>query len=745
MSLHLLGIRHHGPGSSKHVLDALETIKPDIILIEGPPEGEPMLSWVAHEDMKPPVALLAYVPDDPMQAVFYPFTDFSPEWNAIKYGIQHKIPVRFIDMPLVHKLVKEAPKNPETIENQGSEPVESAPPVESIRRNPISYFSEIAGFDDAEDWWEHQFEMTHHPLEVFEAIANMMTALRVHTPARNDRTEQIREAFMRRGIRTAQREMYSTIVVVCGAWHVPALAEMPTQKDDDALLKSLPKTKVDLTWIPWTSDRLSFESGYGAGVNAPGWYRHCWNHPKDDGSVWLSHSAQVFRAHKTDISSAHIIEAVRLSHALAALRGLSKPGLTEHNESTRTVMCMGDEILMQLIHKDLIVGTDSGQIPEGTPQVPLHRDFDLQCKRFRLKPESGEKLLSLDLREPNDLQKSRLLHRLMVLGVDWGHTQYARGKGTFKEDWNLRWSPEHIIKLIEKAAWGNTIEVACNQYVMHEATQCTQLGQITKLIQKVLPSELPEGVRVVMKRMDELAATTSDTALLMDAFLPLVQVSRYGNVRKTDLDTVVFILETIFYRIAANLPMSCTGIDEEQADTFHVKILEMNSAILLLDDEALKSAWNETIFKILGIQNAAPIIHGCVCKLLSDSKFMDSESTAKAFSKALSTGSDPVYAANWIEGFLKDNATTLILDDTIWDIINDWVATLNQDIFMQVIPLLRRSFAAYTSVEKRKIAEKAKLGTMPKVAMAISTRFDRERGEGVLPVLGRVMGLVLGS
>ena len=28
----------------------------------------------------------------------------------------------------------------------------------------------------------------------------------------------------------------------------------------------------DATWIPWTYDRLSMWSGYGAGVHSPGWY-----------------------------------------------------------------------------------------------------------------------------------------------------------------------------------------------------------------------------------------------------------------------------------------------------------------------------------------------------------------------------------------------------------------------------------------------------------------------------------------
>ena len=57
--------------------------------------------------------------------------------------------------------------------------------------------------------------------------------------------------------------------MICGAWHVPALgAETPAKQDND-LLKGLPKMKVAATWTPWTYANLSSRSGYGAGVTSP--------------------------------------------------------------------------------------------------------------------------------------------------------------------------------------------------------------------------------------------------------------------------------------------------------------------------------------------------------------------------------------------------------------------------------------------------------------------------------------------
>jgi hypothetical protein len=74
----IFGIRHHGPGSARSLRLALEELQPDCVLVEGPPDAEGVLPLLAHPDMKPPVALLVYKPDDPKRAVYYPFAIFSP-------------------------------------------------------------------------------------------------------------------------------------------------------------------------------------------------------------------------------------------------------------------------------------------------------------------------------------------------------------------------------------------------------------------------------------------------------------------------------------------------------------------------------------------------------------------------------------------------------------------------------------------------------------------------------------------
>ena len=104
MSVHLLGIRHHGPGSARSVVAALDELQPSIVLVEAPADATPALRWVGVEGLVPPVALLGYVVDDPRRAVFAPLASFSPEWQAVAWANDRQVMVEAIDLPLANSL-----------------------------------------------------------------------------------------------------------------------------------------------------------------------------------------------------------------------------------------------------------------------------------------------------------------------------------------------------------------------------------------------------------------------------------------------------------------------------------------------------------------------------------------------------------------------------------------------------------------------------------------------------------------
>ena len=95
----VFGIRHHGPGSARSLRTSLARLEPDCILVEGPPDADGVLSFAGEAGMQPPVALLIYDPEKPAGACYYPFAEYSPEWQAIRFAQDRGVPVRFMDLP----------------------------------------------------------------------------------------------------------------------------------------------------------------------------------------------------------------------------------------------------------------------------------------------------------------------------------------------------------------------------------------------------------------------------------------------------------------------------------------------------------------------------------------------------------------------------------------------------------------------------------------------------------------------
>jgi hypothetical protein len=245
VSHHVFGIRHHGPGCARSLLGALQALSPDAILVEGPPDAATVLPLAASPAMKPPVALLVYPPEAPGRAVFYPFAEFSPEWQAIRFGLHHDIPVRFMDLAQAFRLAHGTELGPDG--KPDGEDESEGKSKEPERADPIGALAEAAGYSDSELWWEHQIERRRDASGLFQAVLEAMRALRESAPADARPWEARREAAMRQAVRAAVKEGFARIAVVCGAWHAPALDKLGPAAADLDLLKGLPKIKTVAT------------------------------------------------------------------------------------------------------------------------------------------------------------------------------------------------------------------------------------------------------------------------------------------------------------------------------------------------------------------------------------------------------------------------------------------------------------------------------------------------------------------
>ncbi|MFC6062680.1 DUF5682 family protein [Streptomyces ochraceiscleroticus] len=812
----LLGVRHHGPGSARAVGAALAQYEPKALLIEGPPEADALVALAADEEMRPPVALLAHVADDPGRAAFWPMAEFSPEWVALRWALRRGVPVRFIDLPAAHSLAgsgsgsgpeepslagPEAEAEAEAEAGEGTAPdgpAEPAGPVAGDARvDPLGVLAEAAGYDDAERWWEDVVEhrgtaASGDALAPFEALAEAMGALREEGEAGEEggaSRDAVREAHMRLRLREARREFGDDIAVVCGAWHVPALARRTTVTADRALLKGLPKAKVSVTWVPWTHRRLSRSSGYGAGIASPGWYGHLFSSPDRPIERWLTKVAGLLRGEDYAVSTAHVIEAVRLAESLAAMRGRPLAGLTETEDAVRAVLSDGSDVPASLIHDRLVVGDVLGEVPRAAPAVPLQRDIARLQRTLRLKPEAKERELELDLRKETDAARSRLLHRLRLLDIPWGAPTHSRtSTGTFRETWRLRWEPELSVRVAEAGIWGTTVLAAATARAASDAADAGALAEVTALAERCLLAELPDALPVVMRVLADRAALDADVGHLAQALPALVRSVRYGDVRGTDAAALREVAVGLVERVFVGLPPACASLDAEGAAEMRTHLDATQQAVGLLsqvtEDGGLRGRWT-AVLRVLAEREAIPgLIRGRAARMLVDDGRLEDGGTggtggtssagegdgtrgdggaARLMGLALSPGVPPADAAAWIEGFVGGGAgggMLLVHDERLLALLDGWLTRVPGEAFTDVLPLLRRTFSQYEPGVRRTLGELVRRGPVAAGAVGggaavghgaagggeeaaapgFGPGLDRDRAAAVLPTLHALLG-----
>ncbi|MFE6944411.1 DUF5682 family protein [Streptomyces chartreusis] len=801
----LLGVRHHGPGSARAVRAALDAARPLTVLIEGPPEADALIPLAADEAMRPPVALLAHAVDEPGRSAFWPLAEFSPEWVAIRWAVEHQVPARFIDLPATHTLAWGKEDETALDAGEGGEPAtdadepadsqaEETDPRAAVRVDPLAVLADVAGYDDPERWWEdvveHRGAGDGDVFAPFLGLEEAMGALREAYGSGGHDRDLVREACMRLQMRAAQREFGDDVAVVCGAWHVPALRQKSSVGADKALLKGLPKVKADMTWVPWTNRRLARVSGYGAGIDSPGWYGHLFSAPDRPVERWMTKVAGLLREEDRIVSSAHVIEAVRLAETLGAMRGRPLPGLSETTDAVRAVMCEGSDVPLALVQDRLVVGDVLGEVPRSAPAVPLQRDLDRIQRRLRLKPEALERELELDLRKENDAERSRLLHRLRLLRVEWGEPVASRGStGTFRETWRLRWEPELSVRVAEAGVWGTTVFAAATAKAGADAVSAPGLADVTALAERCLLAELPDALPTVMRILADRAALDTDVGHLAQALPALVRSLRYGDVRGTDTGALAEVAAGLAERVFVGLPPACAALDADAAEEMRRYVDAVHGAVGLLGDVVgsgrdagggggsgsgqgegapverrgsdgsaspphgdLRKRWH-AVLRVLVVRDTVPgVIRGRAVRLLLDDGELGQDEAARAMGLALSPGTPPGDAAAWIEGFVgggSGGGMLLVHDERLLGLVDAWLTGVSAEAFTDVLPLLRRTFSAYEPGVRRTLGELVRRGPGERGGAGVggagipgfADEFDVGRADAVVPVVRLLLGL----
>lgn len=721
-NLNVFGVRHLSPGASYHLIEYLENKKPKCILIEGPSDANEYIKAIAGKGVEPPIAMLAYTTELPIETVLYPFANYSPEYQAIRWGISKKRTVRFIDLPSDILLKLSQVKNREVTE----ESADFYKYHNDLYHQLAKYYKE----DDYETYWERNFEHNLNEDTFREGLKLQSAQIREMVIDREYETtpydysyNALREAHMRRKIDKAIAEGFKPeeIVIVVGAYHVLGiLTDEPALTD--AELKSIPRAQTQVALMPYSYFRLSSRTGYGAGNKAPYYFETMWDAIqsktlKQLPAIYLSQVAQELRKAGHNASSASVIEAVRLAESLASMRNGTLPVLQDLHDAAVTCFGGGELSMVAEALNRADVGTAIGSIPEGLGQTPVQEDMNQELRRLKLTAYKSSVMqeLSLDLRENIkvktkeaaflDLNRSVFLHRLKVLNINFAHKINIRqDSATWAEKWELRWTPEVEIEIVEANLKGETLELAAAFELRERLTQCQLVSEAARIIREACECNLTKIFENAITVLQQLLVETEDFKETAHAARELSILIQYGDIRNFNLDHLNPILHQLFLR-ASLLLVSASVCDNKAAQeigqAIHVMELVSQEMYETVDTEI----WQKELMELAKRDDLNTILSGIAFSIMLEHNLISEEDCAKEVSRRLSPGIPADLGAGWFEGLSGRNRYALLSRISLWKELDNYIQSLDDEEFYRSVVFLRRAFGQFEPNQKNSIAE----------------------------------------
>jgi hypothetical protein len=162
--------------------------------------------------------------------------------------------------------------------------------------------------------------------------------------------------------------------------------------------------------------------------------------------------------------------------------------------------------------------------------------------------------------------------------------------------------------------------------------------------------------------------------------------------------------------------------------------------------------WMTALAGLDGRRDVHGLVAGRVVRLLADGEVLSSQEAAARFAAALSVGVQAADKARWAEGFLSGSGLLLAHDRELLGILDGWLASLSEQEFLDVLPLLRRTFGEFADPERSSIGRAARhltAGTGHRRGGAASgaagngtsdaDEIDAERAAGVLRTVAMIL------
>ena len=300
------------------------------------------------------------------------------------------------------------------------------------------------------------------------------------------------------------------------------------------------------------------------------------------------------------------------------------------------------------------------------------------------------------------------------------------------------------MRVIEANRHGGTVPAAAAAKLRADAADGADLADLVNRLDAALLADLPGAVGFLVGRVRDAAAVAADAAKLAAAVPPLARVARYGDVRGTAAAELLPVLRGMLERYFVGLPPACRSLDHDAAAAALAGAEGVHGALKTLELTGELETWQGVLRTLTDAGEAHGLLRGWAARTLLEERRIDADELARRARLALAAAAEPADAAAWVEGLLRGSAKVLLYEDAVWAALDGWLTTLDGERFLEVLPLLRRSFAHFSYPERREMGERVSRlsggGAAPAKTVAARPAVDDERARRVVPVLKLMLG-----
>lgn len=406
-----------------------------------------------------------------------------------------------------------------------------------------------------------------------------------------------------------------------------------------------------------------------------------------------------------------------MAESLAALHGGSAPTLLDLRDAALTLLGRGDLSVIAEALVRIDVGTAIGMLADGVSQTPIQDDLNRWMRKLRLEKYKTTVAtdLALDLRENRrvssedaaflDLNRSFLFHRLTLLGISLAKQKPSgQEQAAWAEHWMLQWTPEVEIEVVESTLLGETVQVAAAYVLQQRLDSCTTIDEASKLIRVACECGMLTQMEAARQALQRLAVDSRDVVQIAAAARDLSTIIRYGDIRRMDMTPLIPLLEQLFVRACLFL-LDASGCNDEAANAMISAMNELNRIAIDHSEQVDESLWLQELLRLAERDDRNPRLSGFACAILMERNVISPQQCAEEVSRRLSPGIPADLGAGWFEGLSMRNRYALLSRMTLWEQLNEYILSLDDNEFVRALVFLRRAFSTFAPREKTMIAE----------------------------------------